>query len=408
MKIRFEGSRALALAVVLSATGASAFGAEWEHLFDGETLEGWTQRNGTAKYTIHDGAIVGRTTVGSPNSFLCTDETFGDFELTFDVNVDCGLNSGVQIRSTTRGGPRGRVNGPQVEIECSGDSGAESGYLYGEAAGGWMTPGDRRSPHKAYKDGEWNEYRVRAIGPNIQVWINGTKVSDLTDFDKFETHPEGFIGLQVHGIGRGAGPFEVRWRNIKIRRLDDAWAQLFNGEDLDGWSTTGNWSVPSKGVLRIEPRPGEEGWTRYEDYIWTDKKYGDFVLDFEYAYPEGGNSGVFFRVGDRANPVDNGIEAQVLDSTGLDREPTAHDHGGIIRTAAPSENKSLPPGEWNRMIVMIEGSDLNVTLNGTRIIDINIEDTPIGDRPPEGYIGLQDHGEPNDLEFRNIRILELD
>ena len=129
-------------------------------IFDGKTLKGWTQRNGTATYRVENKAIVGKTKEGSPNSFLCTDKLYGNFDLKFEVKVDNGLNSGVQIRSQTKDGPKGRVNGPQVEIEMSGKNGAESGYIYGEAAGGWMTPADKRKPHKHFKDGEWNAYRA--------------------------------------------------------------------------------------------------------------------------------------------------------------------------------------------------------------------------------------------------------
>ena len=57
---------------------------EWVALFQGESLEGWEQLNGTATYSIEDRAVVGRTTEGSPNSFLCTIETYGDFELEFE------------------------------------------------------------------------------------------------------------------------------------------------------------------------------------------------------------------------------------------------------------------------------------------------------------------------------------
>ncbi len=193
----------------------------WVALFDGQTLDGWTQRNGTATYRVEDGAIVGRTSEGSPNSFLCTDKKYGDFELLFEVMVDDGLNSGVQIRSQTKNDdPRERVNGPQVEIESSGENGAEAGYIYGEATGGWMTPKDDRTPHKHFKDGEWNSYRVLAVGPTIKVWINDTLISDLTHDEKYETHPSGFVGLQVHGIGRNAGPYEVRWRNLRIREIE--------------------------------------------------------------------------------------------------------------------------------------------------------------------------------------------
>ena len=188
-------------------------------IFDGKTLKGWTQRNGTATYRVENGGIVGKTKEGSPNSFLCTDKLYGNFDLKFEVKVDNGLNSGVQIRSQTKDGPKGRVNGPQVEIEMSGKNGAESGYIYGEAAGGWMTPADKRKPHKHFKDGEWNAYRVVAKDAHIQVWINGVQISDLVDKEKLKSHPKGFIGLQVHGIRKGSGPFEVSWRNLGIIEL---------------------------------------------------------------------------------------------------------------------------------------------------------------------------------------------
>jgi hypothetical protein len=205
-------------ALAATATPLAAEG-EWKDLFDGKTLKGWTQRNGTATYTVENGTIKGVTKSGSPNSFLCTDELYGDFELKFEVKVHNNLNSGVQIRSQTKGGPTGRVNGPQVEIEASGGNGAEAGYVYGEACGGWMTPKDKLKPHKHFKDGEWNAYRVVAKGPSIKVWINGEMISDLVDEEKFKSHPKGFIGLQVHGIGKRDEKWDVQWRNLKLRTL---------------------------------------------------------------------------------------------------------------------------------------------------------------------------------------------
>jgi hypothetical protein len=189
-------------------------------LFDGTSLDAFDIKSGTATYELKNSVITGTTKAGSPNTFLCTKKTYANFELTFEVKCHNALNSGVQIRSKLKGGEHGgRVYGPQVEIEASGENGAEAGYIYGEAAGGWLTPDDKRTPHKHFRDGAWNHYRILAEGPRIQVWINGKQVSDLTHDAIYKSHPEGIIGLQVHGVGN-QGPFSVSWKNLKIREID--------------------------------------------------------------------------------------------------------------------------------------------------------------------------------------------
>ncbi|QDU01511.1 hypothetical protein V6x_11910 [Gimesia chilikensis] len=208
------------LASLCLAGSVQAGESGWVELFNGKNLNGWTQHNGTATYKVEDGTIVGTTSEGSPNSFMCTTKNYGDFELEFEVKVADELNSGCQIRSQQKDG-NGRVNGPQVEIEASGKNGAEAGYVYGEATGrGWLTPEDRLKPHKTMKDGEWNKFRIVAKGPRIQTWINGKQIEDLTDEAIYKTHPTGFIGLQVHGIKKGTGPYSVAWKNIRIKELD--------------------------------------------------------------------------------------------------------------------------------------------------------------------------------------------
>ena len=198
----------------------------WVPLFDGETLDGWIQKNGTATYRVEDGAIVGQTAKGSPNSFLCTEAAYGDFELQFEVKFVQGqFNSGVQIRSQTtapKGDAKfGRVNGPQVEIEPTWKIGAESGYIYGEALDtGWLTPKDALKAHHLFKNDAWNHFRVIAKGPRIRTWVNGEQVSDLVDEKVYQSHPKGFIGLQVHGVG-DRGPFQVAWRNLRIKVLGE-------------------------------------------------------------------------------------------------------------------------------------------------------------------------------------------
>jgi hypothetical protein len=218
---------ALVLALVAGLADARA-ADDWVTLFDGRTLDGWVQRNGTASYRVADDAIVGRTSEGSPNSFLTTAQEYGDFELEFEVKVDDALNSGVQMRSRTRqrstgsgaDEQAGRVFGPQVEIEASPGL---SGFIYGEATGrGWLTPEERLKRHQHFRNGDWNRYRIVARGPRIQTWLNGRPIEDLTDQEAYRSHPHGFIGLQVHSIEPGSGPYEVAWRRLRLRELPAA------------------------------------------------------------------------------------------------------------------------------------------------------------------------------------------
>jgi len=188
----------------------------WVALFDGKSLDGWEQKNGTATYRAEEGCIVGKTSEGSPNSFLATKKSYGDFELKFEVKVDDALNSGVQIRSASKPDfDNGRVHGPQVEIATNGDA----GFIYGEGLKtGWLHE-DRNDPaaRAAFKKGEWNRYRVLAEGKSIKTWINDIPVANMSD--EKTGMMTGFIGLQVHGIKKGTGPFEVRWKNLSIREL---------------------------------------------------------------------------------------------------------------------------------------------------------------------------------------------
>jgi len=193
--------------------------AGWQRLFNGRDLEGWSVRSGFARYRVEDGAIVGRTAEGSPNTFLTTDKQFADFVLRFEVKLDDPpLNSGVQIRSKLKGEKHGgRLQGPQVEIEHR--DGGDSGYIYGEALGtGWLS--EPRTKHEHFRDGAWNEYRVRVVGDRIRTWLNGKQIADLELPPSIaKQHRRGRIGLQVHGVG-DRGPFEVRWRDIYLKPIE--------------------------------------------------------------------------------------------------------------------------------------------------------------------------------------------
>ncbi|MFC4871879.1 family 16 glycoside hydrolase [Negadavirga shengliensis] len=209
--------------------GLSQKKGEWMELFDGETLDGWVHLNGSHRYTVEKGAIVARTVKGSENSFLCTKEEFGDFEMELEVMIDSVTNSGIQIRSQvkplTHGeghhNRAGRVYGPQVEMQRNHRPGTPTtGLIYGEALGtGWLSSEEKiqNGHHFLHNDG-WNHMRILAEGPRIQTWVNGHKVEDLTNEEVYRTHPKGFIGLQAHGMEDGR-EYIMRYRNMRIKPL---------------------------------------------------------------------------------------------------------------------------------------------------------------------------------------------
>jgi hypothetical protein len=209
-----------------------AWGEEegFKPLFDGKTLDGWVQHGGKAKYTVEDGMIVGSSVPNTSNSFLCTDKEYGDFILELEFKDDPTLNSGVQIRSKvfdkpteiSAGGDKkmkvaaDRVHGYQVEIDPG--TRAWSGGIYDEGRRGWLNNlKENEAARKAFKQNEWNKFRIECKGDSIKTWINGVPAADLKD----SLTPKGLIALQVHGVGGRTEPLQIRWRNIRIKTLDD-------------------------------------------------------------------------------------------------------------------------------------------------------------------------------------------
>jgi len=233
-----------------SPTGGTQASADgWIDLFDGSTLNGWVHLNGGHRFTVEDGAIVGRTVESSAsmNSFLCTLQEFDDFELELETTIDRITNSGIQIRTQVRPvamvnmtgrsfeAAAGRVNGPQVEIRRRYKGQPATGLLYGEAMGtNWLSSQQKIDEgHPYFVDEGWNKVRIVANGPRIQTWVNGQPVEDIVNEAVYKTHARGFIGLQIHGLSErevnlpanaGSGittsqSLIIKWKNIRIRPL---------------------------------------------------------------------------------------------------------------------------------------------------------------------------------------------
>jgi hypothetical protein len=224
---RLAFTATLAAVALLNIAAQAPKASGWTPLFNGKNLNNWVVKGGSAKYHIENDMIVGTTVEKSRNTFLCTKRDYADFELTLEVLCDRELNSGIQIRSHTYERPTpqasktnrmreaGEVYGYQCEITTSDK--CVSGNFWDE--GRWTKWHDdltkKPGACAAFKDGQWNTYRIVAQGDRIRSWVNGVACADFRD----SMDATGFIGLQVHSIPAGKGPYQVRWKNIKIREL---------------------------------------------------------------------------------------------------------------------------------------------------------------------------------------------
>lgn len=201
----------LLLALAGCVTGSG--GEEGTVLFNGRDLDGWVPV-GRAEWRVEEGVIVGGQD-GDPrrSGLLTTKKTYRDFELHLEFKIDehGKYNSGVYLRNDSG---TGRRSGYQVNIG-RGEAGEYCGGLYTDR---WLAKGDEKDTIRMKL--EWNTLRIRAVGPRVQVDLNGKRVVDFTDPDP---HPKvlqrGVIGLQTYGAEGHAG--WVKFRNIRIRELDE-------------------------------------------------------------------------------------------------------------------------------------------------------------------------------------------
>jgi hypothetical protein len=450
-------------------TTSSAFGeAEWQSLFNGDNLKGWRvsewkERPGQAKFVVENGEIVGTSEEGVPNTFLCTEALYGDFILEYEVWVAPGLNSGVQIRSTSDPeSMNGRVHGYQVEIDTS--KRRWTGGIYDEGRRGWMYPLSRNEKgQQAFRNGEWNHYRVEAIGSHLRTWVNGIQCSNLVD----NMTAEGIIGLQVHSIRDAslAGK-QVKWRNLRILTTDveayrlpqdpdvteiswlknelteaelrKGWRLLWDGQTTDGWRRANDSVFPEMGwviedgILMVVESGGGE--SRNGGDIVTLEEFSSFELELDFKITKGANSGIKYFVVEGLNKgVGSAIgpEFQILDDRhhpdakeGVQGNRTIGSLYDLIRAENLSEDGRKDKrvnaiGKWNKARLVVHGNHVEHWLNNVKVVEYErgsqiyhnlvakskYEKYEGFGEAPTGHILLQDHG--NEVHFRSIKIREF-
>jgi hypothetical protein len=210
--MRRLSSFALSLLALLLLASPS-WGAEPVKLFDGKTFAGW-EGDTEKTWKVEDGTIVGGSldTVVPRNEFLCTTKTYENFELkvTFKLTGDkAKANAGIQFR-TKRIPKHHEVSGYQADVGQD-----YWGALYDESRRNKVLAKPTKDViEKLVKHDDWNEYVIRAEGPRIRLWLNGTLTVDYTEEDE-KIEKSGIIGLQIHGGAKA----KVYYKSVTIEEL---------------------------------------------------------------------------------------------------------------------------------------------------------------------------------------------
>ena len=393
-----------------------------------------------AHWRVEEGELVN----DGKGLYLTTDKDYGDFELLLEYKALPDGDSGVYLRGvpqvqiwdSTKGDPRG----------LGQDKG--SGGLWNNSKG---SPGKDPARNMDRPFGEWNSFRIKMIGERVTVVFNGETVVDHAVLENFFANkkagyiaygkppaagapsqadakpvapamrdpvfPRGPIQLQTHGS-------EIRWRNVFLREIsaaeanrtlaqrDDAgFTRLDNGSDLSNWQGAVESYEVKDGAIVCKAGKGGD--------LLSKEEYGDLVLRFEFQLPPGGNNGIALRTPLGGHCSSDGVEIQVIDNDGYN---AAHPnsplkpyqvHGSLYHCVGAKTGFLRPVGEWNYEEIEVRNQVLKVTLNGTKILDVDINQidrsqlakVPKGLDRQSGFIGFAGHVDP--VAFRNFRVKRL-
>lgn len=383
---------------------------EWITLFDGSDVSLWRGFKSDslpAGWEVFDSLLITSGQGGDLGGDIITRQQFEDFELSLEWKVSEGGNSGVFFNVIEGDNPTVYASGPEYQLIDDIDFAYPLEEWQKTAANYAVHNAD--STHLLIKPaGEWNHSGIRVKDGNVVHLLNGKKVLEYQLWDddwkarvaasKWKDYPnyglavKGHIGLQDHGD-------TVSFRNIKIKDLREKGIPLFNGTNLEGWSIYGTekWYAENGELIC------ESGIDKAYGYLATDKFYKDFVLRLKFLQESDGNSGVFFR---------STIDGTKISGWQVEVAPPGNNSGGIYESYGrgwlneiPDEKENiLKMGEWNEMIIRVEGPRVMTWLNGQLMTDL--QDEKIGNA--NGSVALQIHdGGGIKIRWKDIFIREI-
>ncbi|MFZ4261169.1 family 16 glycoside hydrolase [Sphingobacterium sp. HJSM2_6] len=407
--------------------------AGFVYMFNGKDLSGWKglvenpiarakmskeelakkQVEADKKMRDNWSAIDGDMVFSGHGDNIASVKQYGDFEMLVDWKLDPKghePDAGIYLRGT-----------PQIQIwDISRTNvGAQvgSGGLYNNTK-------HAKDPIKVADNalGEWNNFKIRMIGDNVWVWLNGELVVDNVPLENYwdrnqSIFPKEQIELQAHGS-------RVWYRDILIKEIPkkeiftlseqekkEGFEMLFDGTNLDKWTETAAYDITNDGSIRSNPD------TEHGTNLYTKEQYTDFVYRFEFKLTPGANNGVGIRTPMGVDAAYNGMEIQILDDGAdvyKDLQPYQY-HGSVYGIIAAKRGSLNPVGEWNTEEIRVQGNKIKITVNGKVIVDgdlaaatksgsVDKKDHP-GLFNKSGHIGFLGHG--TEVFLRNIRVKKL-
>lgn len=380
----------------------------WKLLFDGKTTNGWrafSQPDMNKGWIVKDDCLYSLGKGGDIGGDILTTEMFEDFDLSLEWSISEAGNSGILFHVLEGNYPAVYVTGPEYQI--LDDVG------YPDKLEEWQKAGANYAMHIAEKKtlkpvGEFNTSRIVVKDANVEHWLNGEKIieyelwtddwknrvqeSKWKDYPFYGLARKGYISLQDHGS-------IVKYKNIKIKDLTEKGEKLFNEENLDGWKIHGTekWYVKNNEMIC------ESGPDKAYGYLATEKEFKDFILRLEFKQESNGNSGVFFR---------SSLDGTKISGWQVEVAPMGNDSGGIYESYGrgwlyqiPEDRENiLKEGEWNEMVIKVQGDRVMTWLNQELMTDLT--DEKIG--KTLGVVALQIHdGGGVKVKWRNIYLREL-
>jgi len=397
----------------------------WELLFNGESLTGWRDYNGTSltePWHVVNGCIQAKGAGSDASGYIVTDRQFENFELSWDWNLSKGGNSGMMFHVVEL--PQYAVpyiTGPEYQLSDDEGKNMEPWQRIGADYAMYVPD---QSVMKVNPPGQWNNSKIIFDNGHVEFWLNGARIIEYeawtddwfnrrssgkwADAPEYGLAHKGVFCLQDHG-------YPASFRNIKVKELPRKTKEvtLFNNTDLKGWDIYGTelWYV-KEGILYCESGPDKQ-----YGYLATREFYNDFDLTVEFQQISNGNSGVYIRtlVEDSGLIMANGWQIEVApkgrDTGGIYESFGRNEDGRYISVGRnwlvqiPEEKETiLKEKEWNTLRIKMQGDTVTTWLNEEEMV--NFKDAKIG--AAQGRIALQIHdGGGLKVAWRNFRMKTL-